>query len=248
MLAFRSIANWHSSAALEHWRSQSTAKEAAILDTISRLQWTLSEWKQTHGGREPTEEETRLLLRIEYPLRFDAVGDAHYTDPKTGAVARLWFRDRTFWTGVLMPDASLFEVPRPKPSPAAATYRAVRQLLVAFGFVLWIFLVSLYLLRGSGGAARTDLASLAVLTIAVACGITFLLLLPQRYWTHWYPTVHAMPVVGIGLIVVSVGLWFQTKLEPRKLDFTPRCRGCGYNLTGNRSGVCPECGRPTGRR
>ena len=22
----------------------------------------------------------------------------------------------------------------------------------------------------------------------------------------------------------------------------PRCRGCGYDLTGNQSGVCPECG------
>lgn len=25
------------------------------------------------------------------------------------------------------------------------------------------------------------------------------------------------------------------------------CRGCGYNLTGNESGVCPECGRPCPR-
>ena len=26
------------------------------------------------------------------------------------------------------------------------------------------------------------------------------------------------------------------------LDDAPRCEGCGYNLTGNRSGRCPECG------
>ena len=24
-----------------------------------------------------------------------------------------------------------------------------------------------------------------------------------------------------------------------------RCMGCGYDLTGNTSGVCPECGKPT---
>jgi len=24
----------------------------------------------------------------------------------------------------------------------------------------------------------------------------------------------------------------------------PRCNQCGYNLTGNTSGVCPECGTP----
>jgi ribosomal protein L37E len=28
----------------------------------------------------------------------------------------------------------------------------------------------------------------------------------------------------------------------------PRCADCGYDLTGNQSGICPECGRPTLRR
>lgn len=27
---------------------------------------------------------------------------------------------------------------------------------------------------------------------------------------------------------------------------TAACPGCGYDLTGNVSGVCPECGRPVG--
>ena len=26
---------------------------------------------------------------------------------------------------------------------------------------------------------------------------------------------------------------------------TARCSGCGYDLTGNQSGICPECGQPT---
>jgi len=26
----------------------------------------------------------------------------------------------------------------------------------------------------------------------------------------------------------------------------PSCRTCGYNLTGNVSGICPECGTPVG--
>lgn len=31
----------------------------------------------------------------------------------------------------------------------------------------------------------------------------------------------------------------------RKPDFPPGCcRECGYDLTGNVSGVCPECGTP----
>lgn len=34
-------------------------------------------------------------------------------------------------------------------------------------------------------------------------------------------------------------------LRPAKRAFIPgRCTKCGYNLTGNVSGVCPECGTP----
>ena len=31
--------------------------------------------------------------------------------------------------------------------------------------------------------------------------------------------------------------------RPRK-ESNPRCRRCGYDLTGNQSGICPECGTP----
>jgi len=27
-------------------------------------------------------------------------------------------------------------------------------------------------------------------------------------------------------------------------DDTPRCTSCNYNLTGNVTGICPECGEP----
>lgn len=29
---------------------------------------------------------------------------------------------------------------------------------------------------------------------------------------------------------------------PRRLPHSPRCPSCRYNLTGNASGICPECG------
>ena len=36
--------------------------------------------------------------------------------------------------------------------------------------------------------------------------------------------------------------------EPRPpAALAPECKGCGYDLTGNVSGCCPECGRATGR-
>ena len=39
-------------------------------------------------------------------------------------------------------------------------------------------------------------------------------------------------------------LLYACMIFQRVLDETPRCDCCGYNLTGNRSGRCPECGTP----
>lgn len=44
--------------------------------------------------------------------------------------------------------------------------------------------------------------------------------------------------VGMGLL--WIGIW------PRRRGAEPRCRGCGYNLTGIESERCPECGRVLG--
>jgi hypothetical protein len=33
-------------------------------------------------------------------------------------------------------------------------------------------------------------------------------------------------------------------VHPKAMDQEGTCEGCGYDLTGNVSGICPECGRP----
>jgi hypothetical protein len=54
------------------------------------------------------------------------------------------------------------------------------------------------------------------------------------------------------LISLAIGCgagfcWYRTRAPVRR-PFPPgRCRKCGYNLTGNVSGRCPECGTPVGR-
>lgn len=42
-----------------------------------------------------------------------------------------------------------------------------------------------------------------------------------------------------GPVIIIVG---NVILYRRYADPYPRCQKCGYNLTGNVSGVCPECG------
>jgi len=54
-----------------------------------------------------------------------------------------------------------------------------------------------------------------------------------------------LPVCGCVafLILALVGGWFADRWRP----ITPpldHCLHCGYNLTGNESGVCPECSTP----
>lgn len=62
------------------------------------------------------------------------------------------------------------------------------------------------------------------------------LLSTQRYlFSPWWPT--GLPL-GFGVALLISG---------RSRRLTGHCL-CGYNLTGNVSGVCPECGRPVDSR
>ena len=60
------------------------------------------------------------------------------------------------------------------------------------------------------------------------------------------PAYVAFMMVGVTaylVIVRLVGLWVVRSLIRRVvLQTGSLCRSCGYNLTGNESGVCPECG------
>lgn len=52
--------------------------------------------------------------------------------------------------------------------------------------------------------------------------------------------------IAIGLYIVPQGLSLLLSIHTyrrlRSLKPPRHCRNCGYNLTGNESGVCPECG------
>lgn len=68
------------------------------------------------------------------------------------------------------------------------------------------------------------------------------------YFTHingYYPSYIAPLrfVTSLGIIVALIAIPVSMLLYP--LPGAPRpnhCSHCGYNLTGNVSGVCPECG------
>jgi hypothetical protein len=53
------------------------------------------------------------------------------------------------------------------------------------------------------------------------------------------PILMILPVFA----VPTVFAWYRD----HRRDLAEHCVGCGYNLTGNVSGVCPECGTPLDR-
>ena len=53
--------------------------------------------------------------------------------------------------------------------------------------------------------------------------------------------------VPFALTAILPALWVWRRLRDRltrQADGMPHCPKCDYNLTGNVSGICPECGTP----
>lgn len=77
------------------------------------------------------------------------------------------------------------------------------------------------------------LRRVGVLTEAVASGTE------RNLWIGF--ALMGLSFVMAFLLAYSVNDWLKFRIEPVDLA---GCYQCGYNLTGNTSGVCPECGRP----
>ena len=58
----------------------------------------------------------------------------------------------------------------------------------------------------------------------------------EKAGTGWEMVVPFWVVLLI-LGIPTAFLWYRDRRPPKG-----HCQGCGYNLTGNVSGVCPECG------
>ena len=73
----------------------------------------------------------------------------------------------------------------------------------------------------------------------------------------WFMVVDGYPfLVSVYAPFINVGVTSAVVLGARRVSsrirrrfdkrcFAGHCANCGYDLTGNISGVCPECGRPT---
>jgi hypothetical protein len=56
---------------------------------------------------------------------------------------------------------------------------------------------------------------------------------------------HVVLLIPLGLSWLLTFWGFRVRETLRDPNEPPQCASCGYNLTGNLSGICPECGTPT---
>lgn len=77
----------------------------------------------------------------------------------------------------------------------------------------------------------------------------------ENIWTHYstasfwkLPTASDKVIdLPLGLPMLFAGLiWILTRLVHKGPRNLKGCLSCGYDLTGNQSGVCPECGQAIG--
>jgi len=62
---------------------------------------------------------------------------------------------------------------------------------------------------------------------------------PRSSHPIWRGWISLAPVLGLLLLLVMSLWWCERRPVPPN-----HCRRCGYNLTGNETGRCPECGDP----
>ena len=89
--------------------------------------------------------------------------------------------------------------------------------------------------RHDAGWGRTLLYSATLVSFSIAW-----LVARDEAYALLFPVVLLVPA-GVSIVFVSIGEFVASRRadERRRQGF---CVRCGYSLTGNLSGVCPECG------
>ena len=74
--------------------------------------------------------------------------------------------------------------------------------------------------------------------LAAAAGTVVVIVVTQVYTPYFL-------AVAVPLLIAWFTVIQRRNLLRAKRLAEGRCLGCGYDLTGNLSGVCPECGEPS---
>ena len=138
---------------------------------------------------------------------------------------------------------------RPKMAPPPGMFlvalEGCRRYTRDCAWVAWLSVVGVFISLFMAPNWRRPLAHVA-LAIAIASLVAAELTIPpgQPLAARFLETVVIWSWAGMIPLSIALFLWSR---RSRPWTGEPLCPGCGYNLTGNTAGRCPECGNPIPR-
>lgn len=142
--------------------------------------------------------------------------------------------------------------------PSSGIRHGCTSLGIAPNVVAWasvVYLqVPLYLMAAIGGGLLGYVHADKWLRAAVLFGLTMVVAemlwptvigIPTRRWPNplWiFSITTVLDTIAVPCAVAGAWVIARSRLKYSDRLHSGHCRQCGYDLTGNRSGVCPECG------
>jgi hypothetical protein len=119
----------------------------------------------------------------------------------------------------------------------------------SYGFGQPAILLLIVVAAGVGAVVRRTALSVLAGAFVGYAGAAAIILRLSPDEDLWAITLGVLGSVAAIVCIPAACLasWVAGSRTPRSPDHREsgaRCKRCGYNLTGNLSGVCPECGQP----
>ncbi len=233
-------------AAYEAWGQNNSRIGQASQQALLRI-WDL--WDGRHSSRQghqrPSRSELENLLNDGQPFRIiKEDGErqvTRWTDPVSGVIFELKFHHDE-WIGLEGTGKAPLNRPRPAPSPLDRfTENIQRRFAGSFnlGWGTGAWLVSLVLCI-FWKQQRRILAEI-MLALTLMCGTAWLVS-PHYSLTLKDVLSNDMLFWAVIMLAISGIAFYATHRGVSLPPPWPVCSNCGYNLTGNVSGICPECG------
>jgi hypothetical protein len=231
----------------EHYQAQWRAWSAVVTSQnhlnfqASREAWLV--WSDYHRTfpeqRDPPLDYAMQYLNAGAPLQ-PAAGNLHAFEwtSSSGRHALLGTAGDS-WTGVVPAPITT----PPRPGNGLTILVSSRQVICLCLAILWVVLALLVVAASFPlrKRSREPLMGLSIHLLLLAATGTLLASIGPSYGRALGMFQGSDPAGWgwVALIASGILLRFQSRRLP---DKTPRC-DCGYNLTGNISGICPECGK-----
>ncbi|MHC4441743.1 MAG: hypothetical protein ACYTF1_03310 [Planctomycetota bacterium] len=195
----------------------------------------------------PSKTEVEELLNGGRPFEtrtIDGIEIGEYKEPVTGRTCELQFRDaRLLHIGEF--DLKINWPAAPQPSARWWMGRQICQVMLGYGFWVWLIgvLVVIYMVLRSKSRVwpAATVAADALLMMSLLVMLAGFLRCNPFFMAGQLMVRRPIHMRGIFMAAISLGVVLWNQFKPRTIA-PGLCQVCEYDLTGNVSGVCPECG------